>query len=141
MDGSDGSSFKLRTDAKFLISFVAPTSGQCLILRIKHSGKEENLFEVTLGSTIIHLNPLSKSSFTIDDITLYPNTSPSEFDRLSFEPGIRNEIVIQFRGTVEEHGHVLHDVELLDEDGREYPRNVSHIRILYPYCLISTHEL
>ena len=132
MDGSDGSSFKLRTDAKFLISFVAPTSGQCLILRIKHSGKEENLFEVTLGSTIIHLNPLSnlKSSRSIDDITLYPNTGPSESDHLSFEPGIRNEIVIQFKGAVEEHehDHVLHDIELLDDAGRDWNKRLLNLQ-------------
>ena len=61
-----------------------------------------------------------QSSLAIDDITLYPIPGPSEFDHLSFEPGIRNDIVIQFRGTVEKHGHVLKDVVLLDEAGLEY---------------------
>ena len=96
-------------------------------LRLKHSGREDGPLEVTLGSTTIHLNPSSKSSLTIDDITLYPiqvpSPSSSESDRLSFEPGIRNDIFIQFRGTVEHHRHFLHDVELLDEAGLEDPRN------------------
>jgi hypothetical protein len=69
-------------------------------------------------------NPSSKSSLAIDDITLYPNTGLFESDRLSFEPGIRNEIVIQFKGTVEEHGHVLHDIELLDEAGRDWNKRL-----------------
>ena len=117
----------LANNAKVLITFVAPTSGKSLILRLKHSGREDGPLEVTLGSTIIHLNPSSKSSLTIDDITLYPiqipGPSSSESDRLSFEPGIRNDIVIQLRGTVKEHGQCLHDVELLDEAGLEDPRN------------------
>ena len=68
----------------------------------------------------MRLKPSFKSSLTIDDITLYPNQvlGPSESDHLSFEPGIRNDIVIQFSG--EEHGHFLHDIELLDEAGLEY---------------------
>ena len=118
---------RLRRNARILISFVAPTSGKRLILRLKHSGKENGPLEVTLGLTIIQLNPLSKSSLTIDDITLHPiqvpGPSSSESDRLSFEPGIRNNIFIQFRGTVEEHSHFLYDVELLDEAGLEDPRN------------------
>ena len=32
---------KLRSNARVLISFVAPTSGKSLILRVKHSGKED----------------------------------------------------------------------------------------------------
>ena len=72
---------------------------------------------VTLGSTTIQLNPSSKSSLTIDDITLYPKPGPG---LLSFVPG-RNCIVIQF--TVERHGHLLHDVELLDEASLKDPRN------------------
>ncbi|KAF8817319.1 hypothetical protein BYT27DRAFT_7201762, partial [Phlegmacium glaucopus] len=103
---------------KISISFVAPISGQSLVLRLKHSGKEDAPLEVTLGSTIIQLNP-SSESLTIDDITLHPIPGPSESDYLSFEPG-RNDIVIQFRETVEDHGHFLHDVELLDEAGKHY---------------------
>jgi hypothetical protein len=124
--GSDIYSNKLGNDARVLISFVAPTY-RSLTLRLKHSGREDGLLEVTLGSTIIHLNPSSKSSLTIDDITLYPNPGPSESDHLSFEPGIWNDIFIhwQFRGTVEleRHGHFLHDIELLDEAGLKDPRN------------------
>ena len=70
------------------------------------------------------LSPSSKSSLTIDGITLYPIQfpGPSESDHLSFEPEIRNDIVIQFRGTGERRGHHLHhdDVELLDEAGLKY---------------------
>ena len=108
--------------ARVLISFVAPKSGKRLTLRVKHSGRRDRPLEVTLGSTKIQLNFKSESSLTIDDITLYSIRvpGPSESDHLLFEPEIRNDIVIQFRGTVEEHGHFLHDVVLLDEAGLEY---------------------
>ena len=77
----------------------------------KHSGTEDGpLVVITLGSTAIQLKPSSKSSLTIDDITLYPTPS---LDYLSFVQG-RNDIFIQL--TVESHGHLIHDVELLDED-------------------------
>jgi hypothetical protein len=108
----------LKNNASVLISFVALTSGHRLILRFKHSGSEDAPLEVTLGSTTILLNPSSMSSLTIDDIPLYPIPSPSKSDHLSFEPGIRNDIVIQFRGPVGHH-HFLHDIKLLDEAGLE----------------------
>jgi hypothetical protein len=116
---------KLAGSARVLISFVAPTSGKSLILRVKHSGEEDGPLEVTLGSTKIQLNPPSKSSLTIDDINLYPNQvpGPSEFDHLSFEPEVRNDIDIRFIGPSSKflrHGHILHDIELLDEAGLEY---------------------
>ena len=118
---------KLGNNAGVLISFVAPASSKSLILRLKHSGIEDGPLKVTLGSTEIQLNPSSKSSLTIDDIALYPIQvpSPSESDYLSFEPEIRNDIFIQFRGTVKRHGHghLLHDIELLDENGLEYRRS------------------
>ena len=112
----------VRGKAKVLISFVAPASGKSLTLRVKHSGREDGPLEVALGSTKIQLNPSSKSSLTIDDITLYPIQvpGPSESDHLEFEPEVRNDIVIQFRETDEEHGHILQDVVLLDEAGLEY---------------------
>ena len=115
------SSDKLQEDARVLISFVAPTIGQRLILRLKHSGGKIPL-EVTLGSTILQFNASSKSSLTIDDITLYPNqvSDPSESDHLSFEPEIRNDILIRFKDGYWGQGHFLHDVELLDEAGLEY---------------------
>ena len=109
---------KLGRDTRVLISFVAPTSGKCLILRVKHSGEGAPL-DVTLGSTKIQLNPSSNSSLTVDDISLYSNevSSPSESDHLSFVPGIRNDIYIE---PDKFHRHFLHDIELLDEDGLEY---------------------
>ena len=126
---SDLDSGKLGGNARVLISFVAPPiSGKNLKLRIKHSGGEDVPLEVTLGSTEVQLNPSSKSSLTIDDIILYPIQVPrsSDSDHLSFEPEIRNTIFIQFKGTVEEHGHFLHDIELLDEGDLEYmPRSAS----------------
>ena len=118
---------RLGNEARVLISFVAPTSGKSLVLRLKHSGKKDVLpLEVTLGSTTIQLNPSYKSSLTIDDITLYPIPGPSESDHLTFTPG-RNDIVIKFKGpkggTFMTHGHFLHDIELLDEVGLEDSRN------------------
>ena len=120
----------LGSKARVLISFVPLTSGQSLILRLKHSGGEDAFLEVTLGSTTIQLNPSSKLSLTIEDITLYPiqDPGPSESDRLSFEPGIWNDIVIQF--SEEEHGHFLHDIELLDEGGLEFMRHSASLPIL-----------
>jgi hypothetical protein len=135
--GRFSDSDKLVNNARVLISFFAPTSGQSLVLRLKHSGdeayKEDASLEVTLGSTIIQLHPSSKSSVTIDDIILYPTPagpSLAESDHFSFEPGIWNDIVIQFGGPwrngdaeFKKHGHLLHDIELLDEAGLEDPRN------------------
>jgi hypothetical protein len=107
---------KLGGNARVLISFVAPTTDKSLILRLKHSGRDDGPLEVTLGSTI-QLYPSSESTLTIDDITLYPVPSPGH---LSFVPG-RNDIVIQFKA--KNHGHLLHDVELLDEADLKDPRN------------------
>ena len=122
-----GSSNRLGPNARVLISFIAPTSGQSLILRLKHYSKfNESTVEVTLGSKIIQVNPSSTSwSLMIDDITLYPIPGPSESDHLSFEPGIRNDIVIHVKETEkelwEEHDEEsLDDIELLDESGLEY---------------------
>ena len=93
------------------------------------------LSNFTLGLTKIQLNPSSKSSLTIDDITLYPNeefgvSGPSQSDRLSFVPEVRNDIFIQLIGLGDREyrcdGHLLHDIELLDEAGLEYmPRSAS----------------
>jgi hypothetical protein len=135
---------KFGNNARVLISFVAPESDQSLILRLKHSGSEDGPLEVSLGSTVIQLNPSlaskSESSLTIDDITLYPiqDPGPSESDHLSFVPGIRNDIIIQFGGPGAEetppldwtlrHGHFLHNVDLFDQVGLEYmPYSASFI--------------
>jgi hypothetical protein len=117
--------------ARVLISFVGPTSRH-LTLRFKYSGKEGSL-EVTLGSTTTQINnpsPKPSESLTIGDITLHPIqvSGPSESHHLLFEPGIRNELFIQYK---KESYYVpvtlsLHDVELLDEDGLQYmPRTPS----------------
>ena len=122
----DMSSGKFIPNARVLISFVPPTSGKCLTLRVKHRGtnfcEEDVPLEVTLGSTKIRLNAISTSSLTIDDITLYPIQvpGPSDSDHLSFVPEVRNDIYIQFR-SVRDHSHSqVHDIELLDEAGLEY---------------------
>ena len=61
----------------------------------------------------------------IDDTALHPSPhqdpGPSEFklsNHLSFEPGVRNDIVIQFGGPFElfREFHFIHDVELLQVD-------------------------
>ena len=126
----------LTGDAKVLISFVAPTSRQSLILRLKHGGgglRENVPLEFTLGKTIIQLNPSSKSRLTrtIDDIILSSISGPSESGHLLFEPETRNDIVIQFRRTVEtgNNGHSLYDIELLDEAGLEYRPHLSSLFI------------
>ena len=122
---------ELMNNARVLISFIPPTSGKCLTLRVKHRSenfdREDAPLEVTLGSsTKIRLNPFSKSesSLTIDDITLYPIQvpGPSDSDHLSFVPEVRNDIYIRFILAYEHqiHDHILHDIELLDEAGREY---------------------
>ena len=115
------------SDARVSISssFVTPKFDQSLILRFRNSGGEDGPLKVTLESTIIQPNPTSKSSLTIDDITLYLVPGTSESDHLSSELGIQNDIVIQFRGIRKWHGHLLHDIELLDEAGLEdhHPRN------------------
>ena len=107
----DVCSDEIGNNARILISFVAPTSGKRLLLRVKHSGEEDAPLEVTLRSTKLQLNPPSKSSLTIDDITLYPTevSDPSESDHLSFVPEVRNNIFIQFVGPVF-HGHYLNDI-------------------------------
>ena len=123
---------KPHNNTRVLISFVAPTSNKILTLRVKHSGEEDALLEVTLGSTKIHLNPSSKSSLTIDDITLYPIhvSGSSESDHLSFVPKVRNDIFIELIGPDEYRNddHFLNDIELLDEAGLEY---MPHLASLY----------
>ena len=118
-EGPDLYSGKLENNAKVLISFVAPTSGQ-LILRLKHSGSEDGTLEAALGLTKIQLNPSSESSLTIDDITLYPIQVPTS-NHLLFTPGIQNDIEIQFKGI--KYGHFLHDIELLDAAALEDQSN------------------
>ena len=130
---------KLSNNARVVISFVAPTSGESLTLRLNHSGDEDTPPEVTLGSTIILLDTSCKSSLTIDDITLYSIPSPSESDHLSFKPGW-NDIIIKFRGTARSHGHLLHDVELLDEAGLMNPRN-QIIKKLIERAVSTIHSL
>ena len=112
---------KLGKNTRVLISFVAPNSGR-LILRVKHSGSEEDPpLEVTLGSNNIHLNPSSKSSLTIDDITLYPIEVSNPSDHLSFVPEVRNDIYIGFIGIdMDSEDDFLCDIDLLDEYGLEY---------------------
>ena len=115
-------------DFRVLISFFAPSqAGESIVLRLKHSGGQNGALEVTLGPTIIQLNPSSKSEslLTIDDITLHPiqdpSTSESDHTGLSFDPGVRNDIVINFRSNMERRykscDFFLHDIELLDESG------------------------
>ena len=120
----DLSSGKLGKSARVLISFVAPSSGKSLTLRVKHSGEKDAPLEVTLGSTKIQLNPPTQSSLTTDDIKIYPVevSGPSESDHLSFEPEVRNDIYIGFiiPDKYLDHGHFLHDIELLDDAGLEY---------------------
>ena len=99
--------------------------------------------EVKLGPTIIQLNPPSSSLLTIDDITLHPVQDPGTYEyhtSLSFEPGTRNNIVINLkrRRDAWRQGHFLHDIELLDESGLAYPRDSRHIRILYSYSLLTS---
>ena len=132
-----------RGHARILISFVADDE-QSLVLRLKHTGtgSEDMPLEVTLGPTKIQLNPSSKSLLTIDDITLYPIHDPrpseSDYPGIPFEPGVRNDIIINFRTTAKSeeeeleriiteglgHRHFLQDIELLSESGHlDYLKN------------------
>ena len=117
----------LGNKASVLISFVAPTYGQSLILRLMRSNEGDSYgpLRVTLGSTVIILQPsLESKSLVIDDLILSPIQVPgsSRSGHLSFEPGIRNDITIRFRDTDRNriHGHrqIIRDIELLDEAGR-----------------------
>ena len=125
---------ELINEARVLISFVAPTSGQRLTLRLKHSGRSDGPLEITLGSTCIQLNPSeSYKPLTIDDITLFP-TVPFKSDHLTFKPG-RNDIFIKFDGS-HGHDHYLNDIELLDEVGLEDLRNQIINSTSYPGPII-----
>jgi hypothetical protein len=112
----------LGNGGKVLVSFIAATARQNLILRLKHSGGygASAPLEVTIGSTVILLNP-TKSSITIDDITLYPTFTS---DDSPLGPEIWNDIIIQYGGSsTTSHSNSLHDIELLDDAGLKYPRN------------------
>ena len=65
----------------------------------------------------------------LPDITLYPIevSGPSESDRLSFEPEVRNDIYIRsiIPDYLHLHRHYLHDIELLDDAGLESTRSAS----------------
>ena len=93
------------------VSFMGPTSGN-LILRLRHRSNPHNR-NVTVRGTSFQL---SLSPFlTVDDITLH--ASPSKSDKLSFERGIRNNLIIQVRGGSQ---YALYDIWLLDETGNRY---------------------
>ena len=124
---------KLTGNARVSISFVAPTSGKSLTLRVKHSGKKDAHLEVTLGSTKFQLNPPSRSSFT--DISLYPieASDPPISEHLSFVAEVRSDIFIRFSykpANFDFHGHYLHDIELLDDAGMEYMLHSASLSLL-----------
>ena len=87
-------------------SFVGPTSGN-LILRLTHRSNT--------GSTSLRVKGTSfqlslSSSLTVDDITLHARLS-SKSDKPSFQPGIRNNLIIQVTGWP----YSVYDIRLLDQ--------------------------
>ena len=92
------------------VSFVGPTSGH-LVLRLKHrSIRESTSLKITGTSLQLSIS----SSLTIDDITLH--ATPSESDKPSFEPGIRNNLIIQ----VMRQSYSIDDIQLLDQNENCY---------------------
>ena len=87
------------------VSFVGPTSGN-LILRLTYRSTEDST-NLTITGTSFQLS--LSSSLTVDDITLHANHSES--DKPSFEPGIRNSLIIQ----VPMWPSSIYDIRLLDQ--------------------------
>ena len=92
------------------VSFVGPTSGN-LILRLTHRSTTDST-DLILTGTSFQLS--LSSSLTVDDITLHP--SPCEFDKPSFERGIRNNLIIE----VVRWSYSVDDIRLLDQRGNRY---------------------
>jgi hypothetical protein len=88
------------------VSFVGPTSGN-LILRLKHHSASSNAtLEVEGTSFQLSLS----SSFNVDEITLH--ASPSQSDMPSFEPGIRNNLIIHL--VFPTPSYAIYGIQLLD---------------------------
>ena len=120
-----------------VVSFVGPTSGN-LILRLTHRSTPESTSLSIMGTSFqLSLSP----SLTVDDITLHP--SRSESDKPSFEPGIRNSLVIQ----VTRSFYCVYDIQLLDQRGDRYdaasqsPEGVSAARCVIEVLNISRRIL
>ena len=115
------------------VSFVGPTSGN-LILRLTH--RSTTTLTVTGASVQLSLSSL----LTVDDITLH--ASPSESDKPSFEPGIRNNLIIQVVGW-----YSAHDIRLLDQSGNchdaasQSPEGVSAARCVLLSIMVDPLQL
>ena len=94
------------------VSFVGPTSGN-LILRLTHHSTDSGAtLEVEGTSFQLSLS----SSLTVDDITLH--ASPSQSDKPSFEPSIRNNLIIHvFTATP---SYSIYDIQLMDYAENHY---------------------
>ena len=134
---------RLESDARVLISLVAPTSDQSCRLRLWHSGSEDAPLEGTLGPATIQLDPSSNSSLTIDEMTLHPVQDPGSSE--SYYPGIRlsQGSGMTLSSNLEEQGRfrsgdtVIFYMTfscLMDLGGTVWEIIVGHIRLRYPYC-------
>ena len=93
------------------VSFVGPTSSN-LILRLRHRATHPDTTLTVEGTSFQLTIP---SLLTSDDVTLHH--SPSKPGQLFFNPGIRNNLIIQ---VVTTGTYVFHDIQLLDEVGNRY---------------------
>jgi hypothetical protein len=92
------------TEDTIAVSFVGPTSGN-LILRLTHRSIEGST-NLTVTGTSFQLS--LSSSLTVDHITLH--AAPLDSDKPSFEPGIRNIMIIEVMGW-----YSVYDMRLLDQ--------------------------
>jgi hypothetical protein len=112
----DSQDMMLRTGSTITISFSGPTSGN-LILRLRHrSGPVDTALVVTTESSTFEL-PIPPSD-TTHNITLHAN--PGSSGHLSFEPGTRNNLVIEISSNAAYAQYRLRDIQLLDEEERPY---------------------
>ena len=107
-----------RSSATIAISFFGPMS-DCLTLRLRHraSGPGVTLVADDMTGSPAFVLPIP-STLTVDDITLRPRPAPSSC--ITFERGIRNNLIIQVQSSGTYTFYWLQDIQLLDEGGHPY---------------------
>jgi hypothetical protein len=114
-DTHDTHVFIERTNCwRIVVSFVGPSS-DCLVLRLKHRATGPDMTLTILGTSFTLPIP---ESITIDDINLYPSDYSTSQHSRAFMPNARNNLVLQT--SISSSNYVLHDIQLLDEEGGRY---------------------